>query len=102
MQKHTTSEGSEGDNWRAQMSEENERRVAAMTEQEREEERTEIEQRFGKNIGEALKRVQMAREANSGQTTPAASLARDLTRGLPDDSGIAQPIPPSAYTVNTR
>jgi hypothetical protein len=100
MQKYTPSEGSEGDDWRAQISEENERRVAVMTEQERDEERREIEEKFGKDIGEVLKRARMVREANKGQTTPAASLERDLAGGLPDDSGITQPLPPSAYTVN--
>lgn len=102
MQKHTPSEGSEDDNWRAQMSEENERRVAAMSEQEREEEQKEIEEKFGRNIGEVLQRARMAREANQGQTKPATSLESDLARGLPDDSRIAQPVPPSAYDIKIR
>lgn len=102
VQQSTPSEGSEGDSWRARMSEENERRVAAMTEQERDEERREIEERFGKNIREVLERARMAREANKSETTPGASLEKDIARGVPDDSGITRPGPPSAYTVNMR
>ncbi|KAH9060201.1 hypothetical protein EDB87DRAFT_1562157 [Lactarius vividus] len=100
IQKDTPSEGSEDNDWRAQISEENERRVAAMTEHEREEERREIEERFGKNIGEVLQRARRAREASPGQTKPATSLESDLARGLPDDSAIAQPVLPSAYEPN--
>ncbi|KAH9046233.1 hypothetical protein EDB84DRAFT_695390 [Lactarius hengduanensis] len=99
MQKYTPSEGSEDNDWRAQISEENERRVAAMTEHEREEERREIEEIFGKNIGEVLQRARRAREANQGQTKPATSLERDLARGLPDDGAIAQPEPPTLRVV---
>ena len=99
IQKYASSEGSEVDNWRAQMSEENERRVASMTEQEREDERREIEERFGKNVGEVLKRARMTREANGNQT---ASLERDLADGVVNDSGVAQPVPPSAYDITMR
>lgn len=99
IQKHVSSEGSEGDNWRAQISEENERRVASMTEQERMEAQREIEEKFGKNIGEVLKRARMAREADKGQTEPIASLEEDLAGGLLNDSRIAQPLPPSAYNI---
>lgn len=66
-----------------------------MTEHEREEERREIEERFGKNIGEVLQRARKAREANQEQTKPATSLESDLARGLPDDSAIARPVPPT-------
>ncbi|THH13690.1 hypothetical protein EW146_g6556 [Bondarzewia mesenterica] len=48
--------------WRQQISEENERRVAAMTEQEREQERREIEERFGKGIADVLRKAREARE----------------------------------------
>ncbi|KAH8993067.1 hypothetical protein EDB86DRAFT_3103334 [Lactarius hatsudake] len=99
MQKFTPSEGSEDNDWRAQISEENERRVAAMTEHEREEERREIEERFGKNIGEVLQKARRAREANNGQTKPATSLESDLARGLPGDSAIAQSVPPTLRVV---
>ncbi|KAH9175655.1 hypothetical protein EDB89DRAFT_2241059 [Lactarius sanguifluus] len=66
MQKYTPSKGSEDNDWRAQISEENERRVAAMTEHEREEERREIEERFGKNVGEVLQKARKAREDQPG------------------------------------
>jgi hypothetical protein len=97
IQKHVSSEESEGSDWRAQMSEDNERRVASMTEQEREEERREIEERFGKSIGEVLKKARIAREADKGQTKSAAILEGDL-----NDSGIAQLVPPSAYNPTIR
>ncbi|KAI9443007.1 hypothetical protein H4582DRAFT_1872655 [Lactarius indigo] len=99
VQKNSPLEGSEGDDWRARMSEENERRVAAMTEHEREEERREIEERFGKSIGEVLQRARRTREANQGRTKPASSLESDLARGLPDDSAIAHPLPPTLRIV---
>jgi len=74
------------------MSEENERRVGAMTEEEREQERREIEEKFGKNIGDVLRRVRMARESQEKQKKAAASLEGDLTPSRPDgDSGIAMP-----------
>jgi hypothetical protein len=56
------------------MSEENERRVAAMTEEEREQERGQIRENFGKNIGEVLRKARMAREAHEKQKKTAASL----------------------------
>ncbi|KAF8271748.1 hypothetical protein EI94DRAFT_519098 [Lactarius quietus] len=99
IQKHVSSEASEASDWRAQISEENERRVASMTEQEREEERREIEERFGKNIGEVLKKARIAREADKGQAKPTAILEGDLARGLLNDSGIAQPVPPTLRIV---
>jgi hypothetical protein len=99
IQKYVPSEGSEGDSWRAQISEENERRVASMTEQEREEAQREIEERFGRNIGEVLRRARMTREADNGQTEPTASLEEGLARGLLNDSRIAQSVSPSAYNI---
>ncbi|KAF8073576.1 hypothetical protein FPV67DRAFT_1778211 [Lyophyllum atratum] len=50
------------DDWRTQMSHENEQRVAQMTEEERDQERQEILQRFGSGVGDLLKRVKQARE----------------------------------------
>jgi len=55
------------------MSEENEKRVAAMTVEEREQERREIEEKFGKNIGDVLRRARMAREAHEKQAVPPGS-----------------------------
>ncbi len=76
------------DDWRVQMSEENERRVAAMTEEEREQERREIREKFGKNIGDVLKKARMAREADEKQKKTVASLEGDRI-----------PIPPGSYEV---
>jgi RPAP1-like, N-terminal len=58
------------------MSEENEKLVAAMTEEEREQERSQIGEKFGKNIGDVLRKARMAREAH-GKTV--ASLEGDGT-----------------------
>lgn len=44
------------------MAEENERRVAGMTEEEREEERREIERMFGGGVGDVLRRARERRE----------------------------------------
>ncbi|KAF8964260.1 hypothetical protein BDZ97DRAFT_925324 [Flammula alnicola] len=47
--------------WREQISKENEERVAKMSEEEREQERREILERFGANVGDLLKRARLAR-----------------------------------------
>lgn len=57
------------EDWRRQMEEENQKKVEAMTEQEREAERKEILERFGPNIGEVLRKARMAREATQTQGT---------------------------------
>ncbi len=49
-------------NWRAQMSKENEARVANMTDEEREAEKREILERFGAGIGDILKRARGTQE----------------------------------------
>jgi hypothetical protein len=50
------------DDWRHRISKENEERVAGMDDAEREEERRQILERFGTNIGNVLKRARLARE----------------------------------------
>ncbi|KAJ3572950.1 hypothetical protein NP233_g2738 [Leucocoprinus birnbaumii] len=55
------------DDWRAQMSAENEKRVAGMTAEEREAEKREILERFGVGIGDVLKRARLAREKNAAK-----------------------------------
>ena len=72
------------DDWRVRMSEENERRVASMTAEEREQERREIEEKFGKNVGEVLRRARMARESHEKQKNAVASLEGDPVPSLPD------------------
>jgi hypothetical protein len=56
------------DEWREEMSHQNQERVDAMTDEEREEERREIIARFGDRVGDLLKRVKQARsrEAEKG------------------------------------
>lgn len=71
------------DDWRVRMSEENERAVAAMTEEEREQERGEIREKFGKNIGDVLRKVRMAREAHEKQEKTVDALEGD---GIPPGS----------------
>lgn len=57
------------DEWRNQINRENEQRVESMTEEEREQERQEIMERFGAGVGDLLKRVRLAR-AKQGTGTP--------------------------------
>lgn len=56
--------------WRQQVSAENERRVANMTEEEREEERKEIMERFGAGVGDILRRAREARERETQRPSP--------------------------------
>jgi RNA polymerase II-associated protein 1 len=86
--------------WRVQMSEENERCVAAMTEEEREESRREIEEKFGKDIGDVLRRVRMAREANEMQKQTVASLELDLAYNPSGANSSVEPsVPSGAHTT---
>lgn len=50
------------DDWRSQISAENEAKVQAMTEDERETERQEILKAFGPSVGEILRRAREKRE----------------------------------------
>ncbi|KAF7306281.1 hypothetical protein MIND_00419000 [Mycena indigotica] len=69
MQQHA--EAGRSLDWREQMSRENEYRVSAMTEDEREQEKKEILQRFGPGIGDILKKAREARERNvAGPSSP--------------------------------
>ena len=69
-----------------------------MTEEEREQERREIEEKFGKNIGEVLRRARMARESHEEQKNAVASLEGEgpPAPSLPDGgSKITMPsVPP--------
>lgn len=56
----------EGD-WRKQVEDENRRRVENMTEEEREQERMEIMERFGPNIAEVLRKARAAREGKGAE-----------------------------------
>ncbi|KAJ6573827.1 hypothetical protein DFH09DRAFT_382038 [Mycena vulgaris] len=63
----------DSDDWRAQMSRDNELRVEAMTAEEREEERREILAKFGPGIGDILKKVREARaKTGSGLSSSTA------------------------------
>jgi RNA polymerase II-associated protein 1 len=50
------------------MEEENQRKVEAMTEEERETERKEILERFGPNIAEVLRKARAARESAQAES----------------------------------
>lgn len=67
------------DDWRSQMGAENERLVAAMTEEEREQERRQIREKYGKNIGDVLRNARMAREAHEKQEKTVAPLRGERT-----------------------
>ena len=71
------------DDWREQISRENEQRVAHMTEEEREEERREILERFGENVGDLLKRARLAREKQrQGKVQAEPMDVRQLSEGM--------------------
>ncbi|KAJ7245123.1 hypothetical protein B0H12DRAFT_1127908 [Mycena haematopus] len=70
----------EAEQWRAQMSRENEARVSAMTDEEREEEQREILERFGPGIGDILKKVREARAAAANAPIPSAISTPSSTR----------------------
>lgn len=75
----------DSDDWREQISRENEQRVAHMTEEEREEERREIIERFGANVGDLLKRARLAREKQRGlqdRVQPLPMDVRQLSEGM--------------------
>ena len=57
-------------NWRNQVGKENEERVARMDDTEREEEKFQILERFGANIGDVLKRARLARERQKQTEKP--------------------------------
>jgi hypothetical protein len=84
------------------MSEENESRVAAMSEEGREQERREIEEIFGKNIGDVLRRARLAREALEKRDKAAAPSKGDLVPSQPGATGktTTPSVPPGPFTVN--
>ncbi|KAF8635942.1 hypothetical protein AX15_000113 [Amanita polypyramis BW_CC] len=99
------------DSWRDQISEENQRKVGAMTDEEREEEKKWIFERFGPEIGSILKRAKEAREGAApapGPTSiergtsapPVSSISRPPSRVRfaelqPQDVHVYQSAPPS-------
>ncbi|KAJ7451055.1 hypothetical protein FB451DRAFT_1145830 [Mycena latifolia] len=69
------------DGWRAQMSRDNQLRVEAMTDEEREEDRQEIIAKFGPGIGDLLKKMREAR-AKTGAQYPLPTLGPRATEPL--------------------
>lgn len=71
---------SNSDNWRGEIDEENQRRVEAMTDEEREEEKRQIYEHFGPEIGSILKRAKeraVAKDETAPKSIPAA-----IARGM--------------------
>ncbi|KAG5654318.1 hypothetical protein H0H81_004737 [Sphagnurus paluster] len=81
------------DEWRNQMSRENEERVATMTEEQRAEERQEIIQRFGAGVGDLLKRVKLARERQAKITHN----VQDDTSQADQDNQTLEEVPITAW-----
>ncbi|TCD62644.1 hypothetical protein EIP91_006597 [Steccherinum ochraceum] len=71
--------------WRRQMEKENEKKVEDMTDEEREQERREILERFGPNIAEVLRKAREARE-NAQETTSREELSIDVDAALKSPS----------------
>ena len=75
------------DDWRGQISQENEQRVSEMSEEDREEERRQIIERFGAGISSVLERARRTREKQSERTK------------LPSVPQFAQPTPIQSETA---
>ncbi|TDL19699.1 hypothetical protein BD410DRAFT_900034 [Rickenella mellea] len=86
--------------WRDQMSEENVRRVESMTDAERQEERTEILEKFGPNIGDVLRKAREARERNSKRLHLASDVKHPIpTRALHEPQSPHSPTPRGILVV---
>lgn len=72
----------ESPDWRAQMSAENEARVANMTEEEREEERKQIFEQFGPGIADILRRARERLERTAGDPEEPSHGQNLITRVL--------------------
>ncbi|TFK90974.1 hypothetical protein K466DRAFT_516113, partial [Polyporus arcularius HHB13444] len=90
------------DDWRAQVEEENRRRVEAMTEDEREEERAEVLEKFGPGIADVLRKARAAREAKQRtggekvRVDPPSSSSPPRPGGEVEEVGSRSPSPESA------
>src|ERR1700710_2261482 len=81
---------------RRQISEENERRVATMSEDEREQERREIIDQLGNGVGDLLERVRAARSRNAAKppTVPdGMPVQKDRVPDAPREIPIVSPSP---------
>ncbi|TFK74733.1 hypothetical protein BDN72DRAFT_629177 [Pluteus cervinus] len=92
--------------WRKQISEENEQRVLAMTDEEREEERREIFERFGPDVVDILRRAREKRELTpreSAQSEDFIPITDETHTPLasPGVDRVASP-PPALSTSSTR
>jgi RNA polymerase II-associated protein 1 len=75
--------------WRKQISDENERRVAEMSEEERAQEREEILARFGGNISEVLSKARAKRQHDGAASGSAAALkSKELTSIPPQGTSL--------------
>lgn len=65
----------ERDEWREQMSQDNDRMIEAMTEEERQRHRTEILEQLGPDVGRLLQEVRMARELSKNLQLGSSTLS---------------------------
>ncbi|KIL67775.1 hypothetical protein M378DRAFT_9053 [Amanita muscaria Koide BX008] len=86
----------DSDDWRAQVSEENQHRVEAMTDEERQEAQREIFDRFGPEIGSILKRVKEARERAGGRRDILEKKSLSDPTPTPVDRGTSPLLPPKS------
>ncbi len=78
-------ESNSSDDWRYQIEDENRRKVEDMTEEEREEDRREILERFGPGVGDTLRKAREAREAAQKGSVPSSErkVLRSTFENLP-------------------
>ena len=100
----TTLSAPEQEGWRVRAEEENQRRVEAMSEEERAQERAEIVERFGPNIAEVLRRAREVREAKQkksesekvgAESTSSSSSTPTQGEGKEPSAGLSSPSSPS-------
>lgn len=87
LQSDTKPKPVDPDQWREQMSRENEQRVEGMTDEEREEERREIIERFGAGVGDLLRHVRNSRMKQVEATSSSDSRSQETPQ---DSSGFLQ------------
>ncbi|KDQ62123.1 hypothetical protein JAAARDRAFT_30030 [Jaapia argillacea MUCL 33604] len=82
------------EDWRRQIDEENKKRVESMTDEEREQERQDILEKFGSGVGDILRKAREARERKSRETEATPEAGPSSTIGLAPK--VSDPIAPSS------
>ncbi|KAK7689958.1 hypothetical protein QCA50_006598 [Cerrena zonata] len=91
--KQSSDDQSPADDWRHQVEEENMRRVENMSPEELEQERKEILDRFGSNLGDILKKARAARETKEVGDSSRKPIEVITTLGSSEHGKIHQPSP---------